>query len=563
MAERLGVNYWPSYSGPGMWRDFREKEIAADLWALKAAGIEYTRSFLFWPEFMPEPDRVEPVMLERLGRFLRLHEQAGLGVHLTFLVGHMSGQNWPPRWMADPGRLYTDPGLLLAQERYLETVIRAVKGSPALEAYVLTNELPIFTGPAPAEAVRAWASRMYSLVKRLDPERPISIGDGAWYVLGDRVSGFRATHPQDVIAPHLYLAETHPDRQIGAYGLAMAIARRLAAPGGKKVWLEEFGATHSVFGEAEIAAWARRVVEEARLHGVTRICWWCGFDFPDGLRDVPPYSHHALELSFGMMRADRTPRPVAAALREAMEAPLPAVERVGLLVPSYLYQEYPFNERPAGGVQRAMLNAYAALRQLGYLPEVVLEEDLAGVEESSGGEAGAAGAAGGGGGEAGVLREGLPPVLVVPSVQKLLAPTWDRLRSYPGRVIYSYLHATGVRSHEGGWISAADARRFFGGEPHNRFNLAERAPQVLAWDGGQLELPKGPDPFTQTPLVLEVREAEVKGKDEQGRPLWVRVGQRDMLLFPLEALAEEPATVAAFYAAVLGKEAPVRREVTA
>lgn len=534
---RFGVNYWPSYGGPGMWQDFRTDEIAQDLRALAAAGVQYLRAFLFWPDFMPEPDRVEPVMLERARAFLRLCEQSRLGVHLTFLVGHMSGQNWPPRWMADPARLYTDPALLLAQERYLESVIGAVKDSPALEAYVLTNELPIFTGPAPAEAVRAWASRMYGLVKRMDPGRPVSIGDGAWYVLGDTASGFRADLPQDVIAPHLYLAETHPDRQLAAYGLALAMARRLASAQGREVWLEEFGATHSVFGEAEVAAWARRVVEEARLHGVTHIGWWCGFDFPDPLRDVPPYNHHAMELSFGMMRSDRTPRPVAAALREAVQAPLPAVERAGLLVSSYLYHEYPFSQRPAGLLtnNRALLNAYAALRQLGYLPEVVLEEDLAGAPA------------------------GLPPVLVVPSVQKLLAPTWHRLQSYPGRVIYSYLHATGVRSHEGGWISAADARRFFGGEPHNRFNLSEAAPQRLTWDGGRLELPGGPDPFTATPLVLEVRQAEVKGRDERGRPLWVRVGQRDMLLFPLEALAEEPAVVASWYAAALGRPAGLRQ----
>ena len=531
---RLGVNYWPAYSGPGMWQDFREDEIEQDLRALKAAGVQYLRGFLFWPDFMPEPDRVEPVMLERVRAFVKLCERSGLGLHLTFLVGHMSGQNWPPRWMGDPAKLYTDPGLLLAQERYLETVIRAVKDSRALEAYVLTNELPIFTGPAPAEAVRAWASRMYTLVKALDPGRPVSIGDGAWYVLGDTSAGFDASLPQDVIAPHLYLAETRPDRQIAAYGLALAMARRLASEQDREVWLEEFGATHSVFGEAEVAEWARGVVQEARLQGATHIAWWCGFDFVQRLRDVPPYVHHALELSFGMMRADRTPRPVAAALREAVEAPLPVVERAGLLVTSYLYRPYPFSERPAGLLGRALLNAYAALRQLGYLPEVVLEEDLAGRPDR------------------------LPPVLVVPSVQKLLAPTWHRLQSYPGRVIYSYLHATGVRSHEGGWIAADDARLFFGGEPHNRFNLAEPAPRLLIWDGGRMELPAEGDPFTRTPLVLEPHEAEVKGRDEQGRPLWVRVGRRDMLLFPLEALADDPAPVASWYAAALGRRAAIQ-----
>lgn len=545
MRERLGVNYWPGYAGPGMWTDFREDAIAKDLAALRAAGVEYTRSFVFWPDFMPQPDAVEPAALERLRRFMALHEQAGLSVHLTFLVGHMSGENWPPRWMPQPARLYTDPALLLAQERLIEAVARAVRESPALEAYVMTNELPLFTGPAPSEAVRAWASRMVGLVKALDPGRPVSIGDGAWYVLSGFGGGFRPTLPQDVIAPHLYLADTDPGRQVAAYGLALAMARRLASARGKEVWLEEFGATHSVFGEDEVASWARRVVEEARLHGATRIGWWCGLDFEERLAGVPPYSHHPHELSFGMLRADRSPRPVAAALREAMRAPLPTLPPVGLLVPSYLYRVYPFHERPAAVLQQAMLNAYAALRQLGYLPQVVLEEDLVGGSATAG--QGVAPDLD----EIGRRADPLPGVLVAPSVQKLLATTWDRLREYPGRVVYSYLHATGVRSHEGAWIPAATARRFFGGEPRNRFNLAERAPRALVWDGGKLDLPPGPDPFAETPLVLDVREARVLGRDEEGRPLWIRAGQRDMLLYPLEALAEAPSAVATFYRAAL------------
>lgn len=544
---RFGVNYWPSHAGPYMWREFDEGAIAADLRALRAAGVQYTRSFLFWPDFMPGPDRVEPAMMERLDRFARLHEEAGLGLHLTLLVGHMSGQNWPPPWMADPSRLYTDPGLLVAQERYLTTVVQAVRSSPALEAYVLTNELPLFTGPAPVEAVQAWASRMVGLVKSLDLRRPVCLGDGAWYVLGDTASGFRPTHAQDVIAPHLYLADTHPARQLAAYGLAMALAARMAHGEGKALWLEEFGATHSVFGEEEVANWARSVVLEARLHGAGHICWWCGFDFPEAMGERPPYSHHPHELSFGMMRSDRSPRPVAAALREATAAPLPPLPRVGLLIPSWVYRTYPFGEPWSALSRRAFLNAYAALRELGYLPQVVLEEDLA----SQPGPAGAAGSAGPARSPSSGSAQ-LPPLLVAPSVQRLQAGTWARLEGYPGRVLYSYLHATAVRSHEGAWISAASARRFFGGEVRNRFNLPEPAPRTLVWEGGRLDLPQGPDPFAETPLLVDSgQETSVLGRDEQGRPLWLRAGRRDLLLFPIEALAQDPAPVVAFYRAAL------------
>ncbi len=105
-----------------------------------------------------------------------------------------------------------------------------------------------------------------------------------------------------------------------------------AQANGRPVWLEEFGAPHAVNGEEEVAVWAGRVAHEARLQGAERICWWCGLDFD--LRGQDPYRHHAFELTFGALRADRSARPVARALREACMAELPVLPEFGLLVPS-------------------------------------------------------------------------------------------------------------------------------------------------------------------------------------------------------------------------------------
>ena len=520
MNPSFGVNYWPSYAGPGMWRDFREEEIAKDLSALRSSGVGYLRAFLFWPDFMPEAERVEPQMLERLNLFLGICGQQGLDVFLTFLVGHMSGENWAPPWMPDPVLLFTDEKLLAAQDRYFRDVIGAIHGQPSLAGYVVSNELPLFTGPADETAVTAWSRRIYATIRALDAKRPVSIGDGAWYLAGNR-QGFGPQMAQDVVAPHLYLAETHFERQVAAYGLGLAMARRRAE--GKEVWLEEFGATHSVFGEKEVAELAYRVAVEARLHGARRLFWWCGLDFPAELGERDPYRHHAHELSFGLLDSERQERAVAGALRDAMSSALPELRPAGVLVPSYLLERYPFSEEPSELAERALRNCYAALRNLGYLPSVVLEEDLAhGLDP-------------------------LPEVLVVPSTQKLLAPSWSLLRDYPGKLIYSYLHGAAVRSHEGAWIGAEEARAFFGGEPHNHFNLPEKAPRVLRGPGGRLRLPRGNNPFAETPLLVAPRQARVLGTDEAGRPLWLRVGRRDLLLYPLEALAANPQDVATFY----------------
>lgn len=521
-ATLLGVNYWPVYAGPRMWRDFRPHEITRDLAALKDVGVDYLRAFLFWPDFMPTPSRVEPQMLDRLEEFLDLCQTADLKVHLSFLVGHMSGENWSPAWLDDPTRLYSDPVLLDIQARYLREVTARVGQHPALAAYVLSNEMPIYAGVGTTATVGQWAERLCGVLAGVQPRLPVSLGDGAWYCLGDE-TGFSPDHAQDILAPHLYIAETDAGRQIAAYGLAVGTATALAH--GREVWLEEFGASQNTFGEAQIAEFAGRVATEARLQGASHICWWCGFDFE--LTEDLPYFHHGFELRFGLLNSDRTPKLAAAALREAVRAPLPELPEVGLLVTSYLPEHYPFSWDDRDFVKRALRNSYAALRNLGYRPRIVPEREfLAGTAQ-------------------------VPDILLVPSTQKLLAPTWGALARHAGRVIYSYFHGA-LDIHTGAWVH--DAGAFFGALPHNRYGLSETAPTQLLSAGESWPLPAHANALATTPLLLDAQnlgDAELIGSDELGRPLWVRTGNRDLLLYPLEALAQSPAEVEPIYRALL------------
>jgi endo-1,4-beta-mannosidase len=81
-----------------MWRGYDPGVVAGELATLAASGMNLTRSFCFWPDFMPEPDRLDEAVLERFGDFLDRHTEAGMGTVPTFIVGHMSGQNWDPAW---------------------------------------------------------------------------------------------------------------------------------------------------------------------------------------------------------------------------------------------------------------------------------------------------------------------------------------------------------------------------------------------------------------------------------------------------------------------------------
>ena len=53
----VGANFWSRAGGPLMWRTFDEAVVRAELQVLMAHGLNVTRSFLYWPDFMPEPDR--------------------------------------------------------------------------------------------------------------------------------------------------------------------------------------------------------------------------------------------------------------------------------------------------------------------------------------------------------------------------------------------------------------------------------------------------------------------------------------------------------------------------
>ena len=61
-----------------------------------AHGMPLTRSFFYWPDFMPTPDRLDENLCGHFLDFLDAHAERGMSSIPTFLVGHMSGQNWDP-----------------------------------------------------------------------------------------------------------------------------------------------------------------------------------------------------------------------------------------------------------------------------------------------------------------------------------------------------------------------------------------------------------------------------------------------------------------------------------
>ena len=268
-------------------------------------GCTVTRSFCFWPDFMPEPWRLDELVADRLEDFLDAHVEAGLTTIPTFLVGHMSGENWDPAWRG--GRdLYRDVWMVSQQAWLAAELPRLFGQHPAISGWLVSNEMPLYGGPADEEEITAWARLLIQAVRSAGAKQPISLGDGAW---GIEVSGLdngyslRALAPLvDFIGPHVYPMEDDETRQ----HLSAAFATQLAGGFGRPVVLEEFGVSSDFASDEHAADYYRLVLHTTLLAGARGWIAWNNCDYDD-LRREDPYRHHVFENHFGL--TDRHGRP--------------------------------------------------------------------------------------------------------------------------------------------------------------------------------------------------------------------------------------------------------------
>ncbi len=95
----VGVNFWSRSGGPRMWVNYDPELVREELTTMRDHGMTVTRSFLYWPDTMPTPDALdEHGHGSTVEDFLDAHTELGMTTIPTFLVGHMSGENWDPAW---------------------------------------------------------------------------------------------------------------------------------------------------------------------------------------------------------------------------------------------------------------------------------------------------------------------------------------------------------------------------------------------------------------------------------------------------------------------------------
>jgi endo-1,4-beta-mannosidase len=504
-----------------MWREYDDEVVRSELATLARHGLTVTRSFCYWPDFQPAPDTIDETYVQRYRQFLAACADTGIGTIPTFIVGHMSGQNWDVPWRA--GRdLYSDGFMLGQQAFFIRELTRRLAGFPAVVGWLISNEMPLYGGPTTREYARAWAMLCVQAVRAAGSDLPVSLGDGAWTVeVTGRDNGFRLRDQLDVVdffGPHGYPMGDDQGRQFGTVPFTCELCHLAEPPGRgagaatKPVVLEEFGLTSAFVSEQHAAHYYRQVLHGSLLAGATGWIAWNNTDFD--LLGQDPYRHHLYEQGFGVTTSDGTPK---AALGElaGFGRVLAAVDiagcrredtRTAILLPSYVDVDHPMIDPVEREVIPGItLHAYLAARRADLAPAVV--------RESTGVPADA-------------------DLLLVPSAKALLGTTFGGLtdRVAAGGHVYLSWFAGAGEGQRGAWWP--DLEPIFGVRHQLRYGLDELLDDdVVATALVDLgDLPAGAElrfrPAGRVGgrayLPVETAGAEVVLADQFDRPVLVR-----------------------------------------
>jgi endo-1,4-beta-mannosidase len=361
MAEsfRLGVNYWPARTAMRWWADFDQAEVAADFARIAAGGLDSVRLFLLWEDFQPAPDEVDRQMLERLVTVADLAGGAGLAIMPTLFTGHMSGVNWIPAWalggsdgddrfrVVSGGKVtnaglrnwYSDPVVIRAQALFAAEAAAVLAGHEALWAWDLGNENSNCVVPPSRPSALRWLERITSAIRAADETALITVGLHMEDLEQDRKLGpLEVSESCDLLTMHGYpiyadWAEGPTDEQLLPF---LAQITRWLGHGGDVVF-SEFGlptyrpgdpnaetarrkSRGLLIDEQTAADYTARALAALRAAGCAGAMLWCYTDYDPAVWEQHPLDLAVHERSFGLWRADGSPKPSVAAVSELAAA---------------------------------------------------------------------------------------------------------------------------------------------------------------------------------------------------------------------------------------------------
>ncbi|MFP5040866.1 glycoside hydrolase 5 family protein [Parasediminibacterium sp. JCM 36343] len=337
----VGVNYWASYAGVHMWRDFRPDIIEKDFAQLSENGVKALRLFPLWPDFQPihqvytaegrkkymsfkdelplpatgvGANGMSEEQLQHFEVVADLANKYHLKLVVGLITGWMSGQLFVPP--ALEGRdIITDPEALTWQQKFISTFVNRLKSKPAILAWDFGNECNVMQKLDNHYQAYVWQAVLAGAIRTADNTRPIVSGmhsqnvedNEAWQMVDQAIF-------TDVLTTHPYSLWTKYTSQDGINTMrtilhGAAETKLYSDVGGKPCLTEETGVMGPMTGgEKEKAAFARTAFFSNWAHDCRGTFWWCAYD--QASFNFPPYNFAAVEAELGLIKEDRTPKPV-------------------------------------------------------------------------------------------------------------------------------------------------------------------------------------------------------------------------------------------------------------
>lgn len=355
----LGVNYWPRHKAMYWWSDFDAAEVREEFAVIRDLGMRLVRIFLLWDDWQPTPDTVNTDALTNLGTVLDVAAEMGLKLDITFFTGHMSGPNWSPGWLLEPGaplpprvrqlvsggqvvncgyrNPYTDPTALSAAELLLRAVVGRYHDHSAVGIWNLGNEPDLFAWPPDPATGCEWVRRMTGLIREIDPVHPVTCGLHMDSIVQDNHLRIHDVFGEvDFAVMHSYPMYTPWARGPLDPDFVPFTCALTAALSGKPVLMEEFGGctntpgqpsdmwewtaygeprTQFMASEEALAKYLELVLPRLVEVGATGAVLWCFADYVPGLWDRPPCEESVHERFFGLVRPDGSLKPHAEVIR--------------------------------------------------------------------------------------------------------------------------------------------------------------------------------------------------------------------------------------------------------
>lgn len=337
----VGVNYWASYSGTHMWRDFKPEIIESDFKQLSENGIKILRIFPLWPDFQPiyqiysglgskkyvsfkdeQPlpssgagaNGVSEEQLQHFDIVANIAQKYKLKLVVGLITGWMSGQLYVPPAL-EGKNILTDPEALMWQRKFITTFVNRFKNKESILAWDFGNECNVMSPVDNHYQAYIWSSIISGTIKSEDNTRPILSGmhslevqeNAKWRIIDQAENAdILTTHPYSLWTKYASQDAINSIRTI----LHGAVETRMYGDiGNKPAMVEETGVMGPMTaGEKEKAAFARSILFTNWAYGCVGTFWWCAYD-QLGL-NFPPYNCTSVETELGLFTGDRTSKPV-------------------------------------------------------------------------------------------------------------------------------------------------------------------------------------------------------------------------------------------------------------